>query len=153
MAVRWRTLVVVAVVLATVSALPMLAAPWDEDEVFLVGAVQGTSPWMNSRFDAYRFSSGDEKEVAQLVASGAMPWYTAPDFKYALYRPLTSALLWIDSLAFGDRRLGYQLDAMFWHALLVIAAATVLARAAPGRAGQGALLLFATSVTHTTAME
>ena len=152
MAVRWRTLVVVAVVLATVSALPMLAAPWDEDEVFLVGAVQGTSPWMNSRFDAYRFSSGDEKEVARLVASGAMPWYTAPDFKYALYRPLTSALLWIDSLAFGDRRLGYQLDAMFWHALLVVAAAAVLARAAPGRAGQGALLLFATSVTHTTAV-
>lgn len=149
---RWRTLVIVAVVLATLSALPMLTAPWDEDEVFLVGAVKGSSPWMNSRFDAYRFSSGDEKEVARLVSSGAMPWYTAPDFKYALYRPLTSALLWGDALAFGDGRLGYQLDAMFWHALLVMAAAAVLVRAAPGRAGQGALLLFALSVTHTTAV-
>lgn len=147
----WPRTVALAVALATLAAIPMLTAPWDEDEVFLVGAVSGTSPWMNSRFDAYRFSSGEPSAVAALIAKGSMPWYTAPDFKYALYRPLTSALLWLDSIAFGNTRLGYQLDALLMHALLVVAAGLLLRRVMSGNVGKGALLLFATSVVHTTA--
>lgn len=147
----FRIVTLLAIALATAAALPTLGAPWDEDEVFLVGAATGTSPWMNTRFDAYRFSSGEAPEVAARIATGVFPWYTAPDFKYALFRPLTSAVLWLDSLAFGEHRAGYQVHAMLWHALLVVAAALVLARALPGAMGKGALFLFATSVTHTTA--
>lgn len=146
----WRRVIALAVALATLAAVPMLAAPWDEDEVFLVGAVRGTSPWMNTRFDAYRFSSGEPAEVAARVASGVFPWYVAPDFKYALFRPLTSALLWVDATVFGDHRVGFQLHALAWHAALVVAAGLMLRRAIPGRVGQAALLLFAVSVVHTT---
>ncbi len=146
----WRRVAALAVALATLAAAPMSFAPWDEDEVFLVGAVRGTSPWMNSALDAYRFSSGDPSAVAARVSEGIFPWYIAADFKYALFRPLTSALLWLDATLFGDNRLGFQLDALAWHAALIAAAALVLRRAIPGRAGQGALLLFAASVVHTT---
>lgn len=146
----WPRVTLLAVVVATLAAWPMLAAGWDEDEVFLVGAASGTSPWMNTRFDAYRFSSGDPAEVAARVESAAFPWYVASDFKYALFRPLTSAVLWLDHVAFGGARVGYQLDALAWHAALVLLAAMLLRRTVPGRVGQGALVLFATSVVHST---
>jgi hypothetical protein len=139
-----------AAALALLAAAPMLGAPWEEDETFLVGAVRGTSPWMNGPFDAYRFSSGRESDVAALVQKGAFPWYIASDFKYALFRPVTSALLGLDAWVFGDARWGYQLHAFLWLAALVLAAAVILRRAIPSREGLGALLLFALSGVHAS---
>lgn len=145
-----RARLALAVTLATLAAVPALAAPWDEDEVFLFGAVRGLSPWMNGPLDAYRFSSGEPAEVAARVATGAFPWYVAPDFKYALFRPLASALLWLDATAFGGSRLGPQLHALAWHAALVVAGGLLLGRALPRVTSALALFLFATSVAHTT---
>lgn len=146
----FRIASVLAAGLATLAALPMFRAPWEEDETFLVGAVQGTSPWMNGPFDAYRFSSGREADVAALAQKGAFPWYIASDFKYALLRPGTSALLGLDAWLFGDHRWGYQLHALLWLVALVVGAGFILRRAMPSREGLGALLLFATSAVHAS---
>ena len=147
-----RARLALAALLTTLAALPALFAPWDEDEVFLLGAVRGTSPWMNGPLEAYRFSSGEPAEVAARVATGAFPWYVAPDFKYALFRPLASALLWVDA-HLGAGRLGAQVHALVWHAALVVAGGWLLERALrtlPGATRAVALFLFATSIAHTT---
>ncbi|MEQ8766819.1 MAG: hypothetical protein RL885_23095 [Planctomycetota bacterium] len=99
--------------------LPALFAPFDLDELLILGGIDETSPWMGSRLDLYRFSSGQRQDVELLVDSGALPWFTSSDWRYALWRPLTSLTFNVDFALFGRDRLGYQLHSVLWWLVLI----------------------------------
>lgn len=119
----------IAAALSVVLALPALMLPWEEDEVFLAAAARGASPWMNTPFDLYRFSSGNPAEVQEYVARGAFPWFTDASFKYAPWRPLASALYTLDVQLWGAHRWPAQLHSILWHLAFVMAGIALLRRA------------------------
>jgi len=122
--------------------------PWGADDLFVTGALDGTSPWSPSRFDLYRFSSGIPAEVGSFIHRGVMPWWTLPDWKYALWRPLTSAMLVAEHAFFGMNRLGYQTVSSIWYVLCVLSAHLFFRLTLPRRIAFVASLLFALNGVH-----
>lgn len=137
-----------ALVLAVLLSLPAFGIPLDIDEHLLIGQADGSSPWMGSALDVYCFSSGEPAEVRERVARGSLPWFTCPEWKYALWRPAASLLFAAERLFFGLDRTGYQLHTLLWYLLSIAAAGVLLRRCLPGALGAGALLLFAVHGFH-----
>ena len=145
---RRATVVTLALALAALLCLPALSIPFDADEHLVLSGVGGDGPWMGTTFDLYRFSSGEPGEVRARVAAGTMPWFTSPEFRYALWRPLSSALLAADWHLFGAERLGYQLHSVLWWLLLVGVAAALLLRLLRWHLAVTALLAFVCCSFH-----
>src|SRR5687768_10461525 len=101
---RW---LLAGVGLTAALSVPALWIPFDPDEHVVLGGMDG-SPWMGTKFDLYRFSTGKPEDVQSLMARGAVPWFTSAEWKYALWRPLTSALFVVDRAISGWNRVGYQ---------------------------------------------
>jgi hypothetical protein len=77
-------------------ALGTLSAGFILDDYAFVGWLEGTSPRRVTPFDLYEFASGERAENFEMVRRGPWPWWTDLDFKIRFFRPLSSALLFID---------------------------------------------------------
>lgn len=128
--------------------IPAFRFPFDPDEHLLLGAVDGTTQWMGTPGDVYHFSSGEPADVAGRVRAGAFPWFTAPDWKYALWRPLASANWALDHAIFGNARAGYQLHNLISYLLLIASVAWCLRQSLAPRAAGLALMIFTFHPTH-----
>src|SRR5260221_14711362 len=80
---------------AMLGALLMLPALWNDrqaddfvHERLLHGAGLGLRPV--AAWDLFRFASGDPSEHQAHLATGLFPWGTAPGFRLAFFRPLSS---------------------------------------------------------------
>ena len=84
-----------------------------------------------------------------LIRNGPLPWWTHPELKLSLWRPLSSLLMWLDVAAFGRQSVWlYHLHSAAWYLAVIAACAVLLRRALPGAIGAGALLLFAIDGVH-----
>jgi hypothetical protein len=90
-----------------------------DDYPFLVW-LDGTSPKRVTPFDLYEFALGDRAASIEMVRNGPWPWWTDLDLKIRFFRPLSSALLWIDHALFGHAALGYHLHSLAWYLALLV---------------------------------
>jgi hypothetical protein len=143
---RWAPWLIVTLTLLV--TLPSIQLGFYNDDHALRAALKGTWPGAPPAWDLYRFASGDAAENRAAIAAGSMPWWTAPELRLHLVRPLASLLFALDYRVFADNPLGYHLHSIAWY-LALIAAVGVLFRSLLTRAtAHLALLIFALSAAH-----
>jgi hypothetical protein len=121
-----------------IAALSLRAGFAPDDREFRVLLRDGVTP----SDDLFRFSGDTPSENLALVQRGILPWWTNPQLKLHLIRPLTSLAFTLDSAVFGRHPLGYHLHSLAWFAALLVGAWLILRRVLPGPTGVLALLVF-----------
>jgi hypothetical protein len=95
--------------------------------------------------------SGEARQNQELMDRGVFPWWTAPDLRFALCRPLSAASMWLDYRLWPSRPDLMHLHSLVWLALAVGAVA-VLYRRILGTGWPAGLagLLWAVDDAHAT---
>lgn len=117
------------------------------DDILFMAVLEGklpSRPW----FELYQFVGAGE--APPLVAQGALPWWTSPDLKVNLVRPLSSALFTLDHWLFGNNPLGYHLHSLVWLAAFLNAARVFFGRILPPATATLALLFLGLSQSLST---
>ncbi len=135
-------------VLGLLVALPTLAVGFFADDQGFIAALR--SPHAPPFWDLFRFSSGRPEAVRALVESGHLPWWTSPEFKLHLLRPLAGALFALDARFFHEAW-GYHLHSLAWYAVWLVALGYLYRRALPGSSSTIAWVVFAFSDAHLEA--
>jgi hypothetical protein len=128
-----------------------LSGGFHGDDYVQLSMLAGRFPVERSVFDLYRFAD-IERDGRALIDAGYLPWWSAPDLRIAMFRPLSSLLLAVDYQLFGTEALGYHLHSMLWWGLVLGAAALVLFQVLPAPAASFALFLFAIDESHSGAV-
>lgn len=138
-----------ALALACVAGLGLLSVPVGfifDDHTFRYALLHPHGPIDPTRL--FDFATGDRTVTQRFIAHGPFPWWTDPDLRLAFFRPLSSALVRLDQLAFGDQAPWHHLHSVLWALALVAAAALVLRRLKGHVVFGAALLVFALDETH-----
>jgi hypothetical protein len=99
---------VIAVVIAAAFYARILTSGFLIDDYTGLTTLDGHAPTMGTWWDLYRVSNGVEADVARQIAAGKLPWWSAPDFRFSLLRPLSSVLLAAVFPLFGFEPFGYH---------------------------------------------
>ncbi len=137
-----------ALVLAVLCFLPALGAGFFGDDFIMLSVMEGSSPCMCGPDNVYHYSSGRPEEVSARIQDGTFPWWTNPDLKVALWRPLTSATLRLDHALFGRWAPGYHAHSLLWFLALVAVAGVLYRRHLPAGLAATAVLVFAVDESH-----
>jgi hypothetical protein len=97
--------------------IPTLGDGFSTDDYFMLQALERTNPLSPAWYDLYGFIPRLSPES---IASGVSPWWSSPDLKMHLLRPLSSALLALDHLLFGSWAFGYRVHSLLWLTLLLV---------------------------------
>jgi hypothetical protein len=119
---RERVALAFVLLLGLALQLPSLGVGFFADDYvhqLVLADTGGTLPI--PRWSLYDF--GSAAEWAELEGErGALPWWTASDWKIRFFRPLTSLSIWADHALWGGNALGYHATNLaLWLALLVLA--------------------------------
>ncbi|MGH7440066.1 MAG: hypothetical protein ACRENE_30615 [Polyangiaceae bacterium] len=98
-------------------------------------------PW----WDVFVQTPGGPGAAARLIASGEIPWWTAPDIKMHFHRILPSLQLALSRVLFGHAPLGWHVGSLLWYLALLCAAAAFFRQVLPKATANLALLVFALS--------
>jgi hypothetical protein len=126
-----------------------LATPVVSDDFAQRAMLHGTYPVRRGPLDLYDFADGSAHDTQALVDAGSLPWWSHPHIKYAMLRPLSSALLWLDDAMFGPDSRAAHVHSMIWWVLAAAAVAMLLRSLLPARAAAIGTLLFVVSAVHT----
>lgn len=137
---------------AVALGLPSLFVGLQADDYFIREIVTGHSPvpeLSQSRWLPYVYSTGDPQRNHILMSYGIMPWWTVPQWKAALSRPLTALTFIADYALWPTSPALMHVQNVLWYGLAVWGAA-VLYRRLLGVAWPAALagLLFAVDDAH-----
>jgi hypothetical protein len=125
---------------------PALQTPLFLDD-FLQGAmVEGTFPVHRSPFDLYDFVDAASRPV--LAERGLLPWWSHPDLTLRFFRPLSSAILWLDHRVFSHAPLPMHAHSMLWWAAAVLCVRALYRPLLPPRAAALATIIFALAPCH-----
>jgi len=125
---RWpRTSLVMAVALAL--CLPGLGGGFFTDDHVLMAEVEGRVPGVRP-WDLYSFAP-DGETLQRWIDLGAYPWWTSPEVRIRLFRPLPSLLVNAEHAVFGRRAPGYHLVTLAVFAAMLLVASRVLRAALP----------------------
>ena len=133
---------------ALVLALPTVGLGFFNDDYYHLLVLEEGPVVPGSRFDLFRFASGDADETTYLMTQGPYPWWTLPELKLAFWRPLSSALTALDHRLFERAAVGWHLHSLLWYLGTVAVVGGLLRRLLPGAVGALALLLFALDGAH-----
>jgi hypothetical protein len=139
-------LLLAAAFLAVLANLPVVKTPFFGDDHAILQVLEGVHPSAlaaRNRLDLFRFFPSDPDETRQRMAVGALPWRTQTDQQVAHFRPLSSALLWLDHTLFDATPLAPHVHNLLWLLLLVWSVGLLYRRVLGGTPGAVALLLFA----------
>lgn len=91
------------------------------------GALSHTSKW-----SLFNFGGGDPERLTRSIAQGPLPWFTLPELKLRFLRPLSSALIVLDTTLFGDVAWPQHLHSSLWYLALTAVALALYRRVTPG---------------------
>jgi hypothetical protein len=129
--------------------LPTLTIGFYLDDHALRAFLDGNWPGPEVPFwDLYRFVTGDPQLNRSAIAVGVMPWWSAPELRLHLVRPLSSLLFWADYRVFADAALGYHLHTLAWYVALVAAVGKLFRALFSRTTAHLSLLIFACSPAH-----
>ena len=99
--------------------------------------------------DLFSFASGDPRDVARLMDFGYLPWWTVPNLRLRMWRPLASALMVLDQRVLDASAEFQHAHSLFWYACLVLVASRLFRRWLSLPAAAVATVLFAIEEGHT----
>ncbi|MFT3926189.1 MAG: hypothetical protein QM778_26830 [Myxococcales bacterium] len=106
---------------AMLAALPSTAIGFYTDDytlfAYLTKVFSESPPW----YDLYRFVPGDPQVNRVYIDEGFLAWWSAPELRVRLLRPLSSVLFSWERAAFGDHALLYHVHSLAWFAGLLAA--------------------------------
>jgi len=125
--------------------LPSLWLGFVLNDLVFVALLEGWYPEMGQPLNLY----------ASFFDMPHMPWWLSPETRIAFWRPLSSALLWLDHALFGLHPLPYHLHSLLWFVALLVLVERLYRRMDRGSdpiSGSGvaalALCLFAIDESH-----
>lgn len=117
----WGVVVLVALA-AVVVYLPALWAGFLADDLFQISLLEGFfGP--SSPLDLYTFGDADPENTARHVTRGTLPWWTLPQWRFSMLRPLSSLLLAFDHRVFPRQPVVHHVHGMLWMLACVVTAA------------------------------
>jgi len=119
------------------------------DDYAQLAMLGGRYPVARSPLQLFTFSDGSAAENRALQRTGFFPWWSHPELRISMCRPLSSALLWLDWSLFGLSPLGYHLHTLAWWLALLALLALLLRRVLPDWAALLALALFVADDGHS----
>lgn len=125
---------------------PAIRAPLFLDDYLHAAMVEGTFAGKRGPFDLYDFV--DDGDRAALASRGLLPWWSHPKLTIRFFRPLSSALLWLDHRVFSHGALPMHLHSVAWWAAAVLAARALFRRFFSERVAFLATACFALSPCH-----
>ncbi len=150
---RGLALVVVALmVLGLALRAPAFVHGFVLDDLAQLAMLEGVYPVPRAPWDLFRFSSGEPAEVATLIRRGSLAWWSAPDLRFAAWRPLSSLLIALDHALWGRAPLLDHVHSALWWGAVVASAAVVARRVARPVVALLAVALFALDECHGIAL-
>jgi hypothetical protein len=141
--------VLTAIAVGVALRINTLNAGFGSDDYMEYAMLKGVYPVPRSPLDLFNFSDGSTQEVIALREYGTIPWWSHPNFRLAMMRPLSSALIVLDYTLFGSNLAAFHLHSLCWWAFLVLCAALVLRELFPLPVAAMAVFLFAIDESHT----
>jgi hypothetical protein len=145
--VEFPRVTVVALVLAAGLGIPTLGTGQFADDYIHTATIKGLVP-MGGRLDLFSFASGHPERTSTLVRLGLYPWWTLPELRLAFWRPLSSAIAYVEYQLVGDRLVLRHVHSVLWYMALVATVALIMRRLFPTAIGPLALLLFTVDDAH-----
>ncbi len=123
-----KSVVIVTLILAVAVwlHLPSLDAGLAADDFLNRAMLEGRYPVPRSPLDLYAFLHR-QSELAPMMDGGVVPWWSHPELKLSLLRPLSSALLWLDQRGLDLSPRGQHVHSLLW-ALVLLGSYFLLAR-------------------------
>ena len=118
------------------------------DDYVQMAMLRGKFPAPRSSLDLFRFADGS-RDGTKLIDFGYDPWWSEPNLKIAMFRPLSSGLIALDHRLFGPRPVHHHAHSLVWWVLTMLACAAFFSRVLPARVAALALVLFAIEEAHT----
>ncbi|MCC6902836.1 MAG: hypothetical protein IT377_27945 [Polyangiaceae bacterium] len=115
-----KSVVIVTLILAVAIwlHLPSLGAGLAADDFLNRAMLEGRYPVPRSPLDLYAFLHRPG-ELAPMMDGGVVPWWSHPDLKLSLLRPLSSALLWFDQRVLDLSPRGQHVHSLLWAGALI----------------------------------
>ncbi len=109
--------------------------------------VRGDFPVPRSAFDLYAFVDDGDRQA--LLDHGLLPWWSHPQITIRFFRPLSSALLFLDHRAFGAHPFPMHVHSLVWWLFAVLALRAFVRRLFPSaRVELMATAIFALAPCH-----
>lgn len=119
------------------------------DDYAQLSMMEGTFPVPRGPLSLFTFSDGGTDENARLREIGFFPWWSDPELRVSLMRPLSSALMWFDLRTFGKDAFAFHLHSAAWWIAMMIAIWEFFRRVASGWASVIALAVIVVHPAHT----
>jgi hypothetical protein len=98
-----------------------IATGFVADDFAQLSMLDGSYPLQRPAYDLFNFSNGSRSDVARLIDSGFYPWWSDPELRLAMFRPLASLLTALEFRVFGDDPWGYHVCSAVWWAAMALA--------------------------------
>jgi hypothetical protein len=144
--VGWTT--ALAIALGAALRWPALLAPFHSDDYQQLAMLRGAFVLKRPAWDLFWFGPRTMPELGRLIAFGFDPWWTSPNHRLSMLRPLSSLLIWLDDRSFGASPLPWHLHSLLWWAALIGGVGLLLHKLLPSTAAALALLIFALDEAH-----
>jgi hypothetical protein len=128
--------------------LPALEFGFTVDDYAQLGMMKGFYPVPRAPLQLFTFSDGTPEENEALRQAGFFPFWSHPELRISMFRPLSSALMWLDLAWFGLDAYAYHLHGLAWWLCLLGLAAALFRSLAPPAIALLALALFALEEAH-----
>ncbi len=144
---RFPAWAVVPVVLSVGALLflPAVLCPLFLDDYLQAAMIRGAFPAKRGPFDLYNFI--DDSVRRALFEEGALPWWASPNIKLKFFRPLSSALRWLDHSYLRAPML-MHLHSLAWWVAASLAARVLFRRLFSNRIATLAFIVFALAPCH-----
>ncbi len=128
--------------------LPALQAGFHTDDAVQVAMLRDEFGAERSMFDLFRFADGT-RDGLKLMETGYNPWWSQPNLRIAMFRPLASALIAVDYYLFGTDAVLAHAHSFVWWIAMVVAGALVLRRTLPLPSAALGIVLFCIHSSHS----
>lgn len=125
---------------------PSLRTPYLLDDYMHAAMAEGRLGIARGPFGLYDFVNDADR--SSLMARGLLPWWSDSRLQIRFFRPLSSALRWLELRALPDHVVLMHVHSLAWWALAVLLAARLYRRLVPARAVVVATTIFALGPWH-----
>jgi hypothetical protein len=116
------------VVLGVALRWPVLEVGPLSDDYLQHGIAQGLHGGATGPWDLFSLFSADPAVRAEHMATGVVPWWTAPDLYGRVFRPLTSLTLWVDHALLPRAPRLHHAHTLLWWGLALTSVSLLLRR-------------------------
>ena len=128
---------------------PAFTSGFSADDYAQLQMIDGTYPGERAPWDLYNFANGTREEADALRHRGFFPWFTHPEIRLSMFRPLSSLLLALDFHLFGEDAFPYHVHSAAWWVAMLFVVAWLYGAFLPRSIAYFALAMYAVDQSHT----